>query len=610
MSWIRSIRTTFVVVATAFASLGVATLPAAASAPGDPNGIWAAVPGNQQVTLGWYAPTSDGGSSITSYTVTSNPSSDGCTWTSSSPVIDSTYHASDPGCIVTGLTGGVTYTFTIVANNADGSSTGITTNVTPVSVPTAPQDVTATAGTNQATVSWNPPSSDGGSVITSYTATANPDGATCSYTVSSPETDTCTITGLVGGYAYTFTVVAYNAIGASVPSDASSEANVVSVPGQSAGYTGALPGDGYVTLGWYAPLSNGGSTITSYTVTATPGGATCTWHPGDPALIAFHPSDPSCTVTGLVNGTTYRFDVVATNAIGNSESLSTSVAPEGPPSAPSNVTVLGQWADGSAKIQWDPSTSDGGSPMTSYLITASPGGATCSTSGYWNQCTVRGLTPGTSYTFSAQGVNALGTSAASSASAAITKNGPAVAPTGVIVTKGKDTATVHWTAVSGTANLGYSTMRGYIVSASPGYQQCYTTGAAKTSCIVRGLVPGVQYRFTVAAWTMAGLGLDSAQTAAIRLGNVPGAPTAIKASSSGSGKVLVTWQAPASNGGVTITSYLVTASGGAGTCTTTGLVHQCEITGLTVGAKLTFAVTGTNLIGTSPSRSSKAFKVI
>src|SRR5204863_84247 len=45
-------------------------------------------------------------------------------------------------------------------------------------VPGAPTNVTAVAGNGQATVSWTPPSSNGGSAINSYTATALPGGAT------------------------------------------------------------------------------------------------------------------------------------------------------------------------------------------------------------------------------------------------------------------------------------------------------------------------------------------------------------------------------------------------------------------------------------------------
>jgi len=66
----------------------------------------------------------------------------------------------------------------------------------------------------------------------------------------------------------------------------------------------ATAGNAQVTLTWTAPASDGGSAITGYTVTASPGGATCTT------------TGLTCIVTGLSNGTSYSFTVKATNAIG------------------------------------------------------------------------------------------------------------------------------------------------------------------------------------------------------------------------------------------------------------------------------------------------------
>ena len=75
---------------------------------------------------------------------------------------------------------------------------------------------------------------------------------------------------------------------------------------------------------WTKP-DDGGSTITGYTVTSSPGGQTCTTSDAD-AL--------TCDVTGLTNGTAYTFTVTATNAVGTSaaSSASNSVTPQVPDS--------------------------------------------------------------------------------------------------------------------------------------------------------------------------------------------------------------------------------------------------------------------------------------
>lgn len=84
-------------------------------------------------------------------------------------------------------------------------------------VPGAPTSATATAASRQATISFSPPASDGGSSITSYTVTSTPGGLTASG-LASP----ITVTGLINGTSYSFTVHATNAVGSgseSVPSN-------------------------------------------------------------------------------------------------------------------------------------------------------------------------------------------------------------------------------------------------------------------------------------------------------------------------------------------------------------------------------------------------------
>lgn len=74
----------------------------------------------------------------------------------------------------------------------------------------------------------------------------------------------------------------------------------------------------------------------------------------------------------------------------------------------------------SAKISWTAPLSDGGAAITSYRVTAAPGGRTCTATAPTRTCTVTGLTPGTAYRFSVKATNAVGTGPASAASAAVT----------------------------------------------------------------------------------------------------------------------------------------------------------------------------------------------
>ena len=88
-------------------------------------------------------------------------------------------------------------------------------------IPDAPTIVTtAVAGIAEATVSFTAPSSNGGSAITFYTATSNPEDIKA--TLNQAGGGDITVTGLTKSTGYTFTVTATNTIGTSAASAASS----------------------------------------------------------------------------------------------------------------------------------------------------------------------------------------------------------------------------------------------------------------------------------------------------------------------------------------------------------------------------------------------------
>ncbi|NDB18045.1 MAG: fibronectin type III domain-containing protein [Actinobacteria bacterium] len=103
--------------------------------------------------------------------------------------------------------------------------------------------------------------------------------------------------------------------GASIRLDASG--SVTETTGQSASATvpgaptdvAAVAGDGSAAVSWSAPASDGGAAITGYTVTSSPGGATCATT-----------GETTCEVSGLDNFTGYTFTVTATNSAGTSMS--------------------------------------------------------------------------------------------------------------------------------------------------------------------------------------------------------------------------------------------------------------------------------------------------
>ena len=270
-------------------------------------------------------------------------------------------------------------------------------------LPLAPTIGTATAANGQATVTFTAPANNGGPPITGYKVTSNPGGIAANGS-SSP----ITVTGLTNGTAYTFTVTATNANGTGPASSASNSVTpgpVSTVPGAPTGVS-ATKGNGQATVTFTAPVSNGGSVITGYTVTSNPGGFTGTG------------SASPVTVTGLTNGTAYTFTVTATNANGTgpASSASNSVTPSTVPGAPTGVSAAK--GNGQATVTFTAPVSTGGSPITGYTVTSNPGGFTAN--GSASPVTVTGLINGTPYTFTVTAANVNGTGPASSASNSVT----------------------------------------------------------------------------------------------------------------------------------------------------------------------------------------------
>jgi len=117
----------------------------------------------------------------------------------------------------------------------------------------------------------------------------------------------------------------------------------------------AVGGDTQAVVTFAAP-ANGGSPITGYTVTSSPAGGVDS-NAGTTGL--------THTITGLSNGTSYTFTVVATNAVGNSAASAASNAVTPAVAVGQVVSIAASWALGGAN-DWNGATSS--------LVTTQPVG--------------------------------------------------------------------------------------------------------------------------------------------------------------------------------------------------------------------------------------------
>ena len=297
----------------------------------------------------------------------------------------------------------------------------------------------------------------------------------------------------------------------------------------------------------------------------------------------------------VVNSVVYSYRVTAFNAAEDSVSDAVQATWNSTaPSPPLNVAAVAGTA--SATVTWSAPTTTGLSVITGYTATASGGGGhTCSAAmpGALS-CVVGGLTPGAAYRFTVTATNGIGTGPASSPSNSVTPPAAPNPPTGVSAVGGNTVGVVRWLAPLLTGGLPIT---GYTVTPSGSGVPCTTTGAL--TCTVTGLTNGTPYTFTVTATNSSGTGGPSGPSNSVTPApTVPDKPTGV-AATAGTAAALISWIAPANNGGSAIINYTVTSSPGGQTCTTSGL--SCAVGGLTNGTTYRFTVTATNTSGTGPA---------
>ena len=216
---------------------------------------------------------------------------------------------------LSGLLGGVSYSFVVTAINADGKTAASAVAFTTQSVPDAPTGFTAVAGSKQATLTWAAPSNTGGLTITGYTV-STVEAPDKTYTQSAAST-TATIDGLQNNTAYTFQIAAVNSNGTSLFTKAA-KITTPDVPGAPTGVSGTVSGT-TATIQWAAPIATGNSPITKYALHIYDSTGV------ENTSLAQNVTTTSATVTSL-SAASYTAKVAAINAVGTSTLSAASAA--------------------------------------------------------------------------------------------------------------------------------------------------------------------------------------------------------------------------------------------------------------------------------------------
>ena len=326
---------------------------------------------------------------------------------------------------------------------------------------------------------------------------------------------------------------------------------------------------------------------------------------GTPWQEAVGLTDPSYTVSGLVNGRTYAFRVSATNVYGvTSGSTTVLVTPVGPPDRTATPTGVG--GSGSATLAWTaPFTADG-HPIIDYVIEYSGDDGTTwgvIEDGVLTETSVvlPGFDNGRTMRYRVAAVNGLGTGEFSASVSVLI--GTPDAPSDVDVSAvGDGRATLTWSAPT---SDGGSAITDYVVEFSTDGGTTWVVYAEGVSvevgADVTGLANGVTHSFRLATVTAIGTSPWSITT-----NGVPGRPSVVGdlVATSGDGQVALAWTAPTAEGGSAVTGYAIeySADGGA-TWTAFDDVVAGEagatITELVNGTAYRFRIAAATGIGTS-----------
>ena len=534
--------------------------------------------GDRFMDVGWSKPAG----SITGYEarhcVDSTGCDDGSEWTSE------TLTGTGTSTRISSLTNGVSYQVQVRASNSAGDGAWSQSAVEkPSTVPGAPGAPLLEVRHQSLSVSWSPPTADGGAAITGYRVgrCSVGCGTAANWTVAtSAGTGTSfTLTGLTNGTAYQVRVAAGNRSGDGGWSASSQATPAPRPPGAPTAPTTTADGQS-VVVSWSAPTSNG-ATITGYDVRyrvedsdgAWPAAWTSHAHTGTAttAVIGNLAAAISANAGALTNTIEYQVQVRAINSVGVG-----TWSPQ-PPDTPGSPTLTARHQG--LAVAWSTPT-ENGSAITGYdvryRVKDTDSVASGDQPGPWvahahtgtaTSATIGSLTNDTAYQVQVRAESAVGDSGWSASGEGTPASQPPDAPAAPMLTTQDQGLGVSWSAPTenGSVITGYDVR--YRVKDTdsvasgdqPGTWVAHTHTGTATSATIGSLTNDTAYQVQVraansvggGAWSALSNGTPSVGGTDVPQGpDAPGTPT-VSALHRG---LAVSWSAPAVNGSA-VTDY-------------------------------------------------------
>ena len=526
-----------------------------ADVPDAPTNLRLTASYGSQLSIAWDAPANANGSKLTGYEI----------WMDVAGVWTKKMTTSSTIANVTGLTPSTTYSIRVVAVNSAGPSaptailSATTTSATPtVVIMTTRSGLTATG----VTLNYNAVAPIDSTTPITYKAVVTNTSNNAVVGTFTSTTTSVTLTGLTRYTIYSVVVTAYSGTIAGPPSYPYTFRTLADVPSEPTGVSARKSTNSQMLITWTAPRDNGGVPITSYKIEQFVAGA---WN-----LVATN----DVTVNSLLvpepaPAATEQYRVSATNSIGTGAAapvavVGTVVAPQPPTNlsiAPSTTSTT------TGVLSWLAPTNNGGAVVTSYTIMRSADNAST-----WATVAtgVSALTynvalppKGATYQFAVVAINSAGASAKSTpVSYSNAATVPAAPSVPALSWNTDGTLKVLWAIPNdngGSAITGYKVQR--LVGAN--FETIQTTSATTVNLAREAI--GASYTIRVIASNAVGDSLPSGAAVKVVPAAIASAPLNLKVEPSSSGRLQLTWDAPASTGGAAIIGYGVQYSTNGGT---------------------------------------------
>ncbi len=539
--------------------------------------------------LSWTAPASNGGSAITHYEYRYKASSGNYSAWRSTGDTGTTF-------TVTGLTRSTEYSFEVRAVNSIGNSpeSETLTETTTQTDVSAPRTFKVVPTATTAVLTWTAPAETEGATITAYEYRYVAGDAISGNWTSAGTALTVTATGLDKGTEYAFQVRAVIAAGAGIASGVVTATTDTTVPDAPTAVA-ATPAQKTVELSWTAPEDDGGTPITDYE-----------YRIGTGNWIRIRGTGTRHTVTGLTGNTTYRFQVRAVNAKGESSpSTTTTKTTPVKPTAPKNLRLTPSARHLAAAF--DAPTDDGGTPITDYEYRYRKGIGTWT---LWASAgndlaeTITGLERNTAYSVQVRAVNSIGKSPPVTKSARTLKEAP-TAPKNLQARAVATSVDLSWTAPAdngGSAITDYE----YRYRKTTGAWSLWASAGNDLAETITGLERNTAYSVQVRA--VNSIGKSPASNASATTGvTLPTEPTAVTVVFLSGTTARLQWDSP---GNVTRfqVNYAAGASIGSNWRNTLAAQTFYVVTGLKRQTQYAFAVRGVNGAGEGPRSKIKTAK--